>query len=236
MAKTIMITGASSGIGAYTAEYLSKKGYQLVLVARNEERLKSVADKLEEKYWIIPFDLLELERIEEIFQICSKQNIKLDGLVHSAGVTGITPVRKNNIEEMKNMMTINYFAFMELAKYFSQRKYSNDGGSIIAISSIASVSYAKGMANYTASKAAVNAAVKVVAKELAHRRIRVNALMPANIKTPMTDNLEEYYNWDNQIFGFIEIEQFANLVEYLLSDMSQYITGANIPISGGAII
>lgn len=234
MGKNILITGASSGIGRQTAHYLSELGYDVILVARNKEKLEQLAQELPNKSYIFPFDLTQLERIEEIFVFCREQELKLDGMVHCAGIGGNVPVRANEIEIMKNIMAVNYFSFVELGKYFSNRKYSNNGSSIVVISSLSSQTCYKGTGNYAASKNAVNTMVTVMAKEFTRREIRVNSIMPAYVKTPMTAHTDDFNDIENQQpYGFIEPEYIAYMIEYLLSDKAKYITGAHIPISAG---
>lgn len=239
--KNILITGASSGIGAAISEYLSELGYSVVLVARDKNKLEHVKARLCGKSIIIPFDLADLENIENIFLNCRESEIKLDGLVHCAGVNNDIPIQANNIEIMKEVTTINYYSFVELGKYFFKKKYSNDSASIVAISSSASISCTKGMCTYAASKAALNAAVKVMSKEYLKRKQRVNAILPTFVDTPMAARMDTILGdleqkIANQPLGLIEPKQIAYLAEFLLSDKSSYITGACIPVSAGASI
>lgn len=239
MGKKILVTGASSGIGAAVSKYLSEQGYFVVLVARNEEKLKKVQEELPGESLIVPYDLSDLENIENIFESCKNSEIKLDGLVHCAGINCDIPIRANDVEIMQEVTTVNYYSFVELGKYFNKKKYSNDKASIVAISSDASISCSKGMCTYAASKAAVNAAVKVMGKEFLKRKQRVNAILPTYVATPMVRNTSLGNLEDKaaafQPLGVIEPEQVAYLVEFLLSDKSSYITGAHIPVSAGAI-
>lgn len=241
MEKTILVTGASSGIGAAISEYLSEQGYSVVLVARNKEKLNQIANKLSGVNFIISYNLIDLEHIESIFIECRNNGIKLDGLVHCAGINNDIPIRANDIEIMKEVTTINYYSFVELGKYFNRKKYSNERASVIALSSSAAFSCSKGMCTYAASKAAINAAVKVMGKEFLKRRQRVNAICPTFVDTPMAARMDASLGdlekkISGQPLGLIEPAQLAYLAEFLLSDKSSYITGACIPVSGGAIL
>ncbi len=234
MARKILVTGASSGIGEQTVRYLSEQGYETILVARNEEKLKSLAGELPSPSYIFPMDLAELERIEDIFIFCQEKNIILDGLVHCAGLARHYAVKMNDIDDMHTTFRINYDAFIELAKYFSMRKYSNKGSSVVVMSSLSAITCRPSTLNYSSSKAALNTAVKVMAKELGKRAIRVNSILPGYVKTPMTADESLVADVQkSQPLGFIEPEYIAYMIEFLLSDKSRYITGANIPISGG---
>lgn len=233
MGKNILVTGASSGIGEATARYLSEQGYSLVITARREDKLQKLAEELPASVLVYPMDMLELDSIQGIFEFCREKEIKLDGLVHCAGIGGKNPIRTANIQDLEQVMRINYLAFVELMKGYTARKVSNDNGSIVAISSLASHTCYGGTGGYAASKNALNAIVKVMAKEYARRKIRVNAILPAMVKTPMTESDAEEEVKKNQPYGFIEAKQIAYMIEFLLSDKSRFVTGSEIPISGG---
>lgn len=233
MDKWVLLTGASSGIGRITALYLAEQGYKLALLARSEDKLATLSQEMKEASVLLPFDLTALDQIGEVFETCREQGIKLDGLVHCAGMGINTPVRGNNIEEMKSTMTVNYFSFVEMGKYFGLRKYSNEGASVVAVSSISPLTCYPGACNYAASKSAINAAVRVMSKEFMRRKIRVNAVLPGYVNTPLgpDENDPEYIA--QQPLGIIKAPYVAYLIEYLLSEKAKYITGTLIPISGG---
>lgn len=235
--KTYLVTGGSSGIGKAIALKLASEN-QVIIIGRDEDRLHEVAGQQKQ---IIPlkFDLYNLKDIRNIFELIDGMGYKLDGLIHSAGVAMSVPIGANDIEQMKQVMTVNCMAFAELMKYFSKKKYSNNGSSVVAISSLAAYVCTKGTGIYAASKSALNNLVKVSAKELTKRHIRVNAVMPAFVQTSMIsekdDQLDELIRKE-QPWGVIEPEQVAELVTFLLSDNSQMITGATIPITGGRVV
>lgn len=238
MKKYILVTGASSGIGEATARYLASCSYNLVLVARRKELLEKIAGELDTDVICIPFDLKNIEQIEDIFSGCKENGIKLDGMVHCAGINRDLPIAVNDIEIMEEVTRVNYYAFVELGKFFSKRKYSNEGSSIVAISSLAVVSRAKGMLTYAASKSALNTAVSVMAKEFVKRKIRVNSIMPAFVDTQMAKDMDTALGdletkLQKQPLGIIEPIDIAYLVEFLLSEKAGKITGAEIPVSAG---
>ncbi|MGP1470657.1 MAG: SDR family NAD(P)-dependent oxidoreductase [Schwartzia sp. (in: firmicutes)] len=233
MNKWILLTGASSGIGRVTAKYMDEQGYNLLLVARSKEKLEALAAELTHPALVFPFDLCALKDIGMIFEQCKVQGIKLDGLVHCAGIGDVTAVRANVIEDMEKTMTTNYFSFVEMGKYFSLRKYSNDGASIVAISSISPLTCYPGACNYAASKGAVNTAVRIMSKEFMKRKIRVNAVLPGYVNTPMGPEENDPAYIAQQPLGIIQAPYVAYMVEFLLSDKAKYITGTLIPISGG---
>lgn len=231
--KTILITGATSGIGLETAKYLKKNGYDLVLVGRNKEKVESVCSELNIFARYI-CDLEEIEKIGGIFKYCLDTNIKLDGFVHAAGYAINMPIRNYKLEHAEKQMKLNYYAFLELCKCFYSRKISNDGSSIVALSSISASKKLKGSVLYSASKSALNTAVVISAREYVKRHIRVNALMPAYVDTRMNEGLEDFIDIKKeQPMGLIPPVEVAKCIGFLLSDNSKYITGSLIPISAG---
>lgn len=239
--KNIMITGASSGIGEATARYLNKQeDVLLILVARNKTKLQALSEEFGENVKYIQYDLNNIEGIENIFLKCKEWNVKLDGLVHCAGVSYDMPIRTMNMESATNIYNLHVFAFMELGKHFGKKKYSNDDASVVTMSSLGADILSKGMCAYSSSKAAVNSIIKIMGKEMLGRRIRVNAVAPAYVNTPMVDEemLEDRIKQGTwlQELGMIPVEQVVYLIDFLLSKKSSYITGAVIPISGGIIL
>lgn len=231
--KIILITGCTSGIGLETAKYLYESGYKLLLIGRDEEKLKNLSCLLNEMPFFV-CNLNEIESIKNIFAFCQEGNIKLSGMVHSAGYAVNMPIKAFKIEDMERQMTVHYYAFLELCKYFSSKKVSLDNSSIVALSSLASMTKRRMSTLYAASKSALNVAVSVAAKEFAKRGIRVNSLMPAYVDTRMNAGLEDLIDVrERQPMGLIPPKEIAYLIEFLLSDKSRYITGANIPISAG---
>lgn len=237
--KKILITGASRGIGRGTAEYLLSQGAEVVLVARNKEKLIELEEQYPDKAHGYPYDLTDLEHIEEIFRFCVEKVGKLDGMFHAAGLSNNATIKSLEVDEMKSMFDVNYFSSVQLGKCFMNQKYSQKGSGIVYMSSLASFLCEKGMSQYCASKAAVNAFVSVMSKEGVKRRIRVNAIAPAYVDTEMAwgakEEHEDFDEYLNQIqpYGMIPVCQIANLAEFLLSARSSYITGAIIPVSGG---
>lgn len=239
--KTILITGASSGIGKACAELLAKNGNQLVLVARNQEKLESLKDSLPGTHLVVSYDLQDLENIKSIMDTVRNAGWKLDGMVYSAGVDATCPVKVNSIPLMVQAMTVNCFAFYELGKWFFSAKYSNTNASVVALSSVAAILCQKGQGPYSASKAALNSVVKTMSREFVKRKIRVNAVLPAGVSTPMAEEksilLAGVTDADEdkraESLGIITPQSVAESVEFLLSDKSLYITGELLKMDAG---
>lgn len=239
--KYIMITGATGGLGHALALQLSRSDNNVVLVGRDQDQLKKVVQEIRgENNISIPYDLCDLEHIEDIFIVCHNQGIKLDALIHCAGINKGSPIKVNDIDIMEKTMKTNIMSFVELGKHFCKKRYSNDGSSIVAISSAASQKSVGGMCVYSASKAALNSVVGTMARENIKRKIRVNAILPGYLEAAMHEEIlpikgdsEEEYIKEVQPLGRIEYMQIGYLVEFLISDKALYMTGSLIPVTGG---
>ncbi len=240
--KNIMITGASSGIGKGIAILLSKLGANAIMVARNEERLKETLNELDpgnHSYYLL--DLNHINEIKDMIDKVCCDGLKLHGLVHSAGISRTMPVQYLKLCDYENIMSVNFFSFAELVKQFANRKNSENGASIVAISSISSKVGARGLSAYCASKGALESAVRSMALDLAPRKIRVNSIDPGMIETEMYDGLKELVNTKNleaelkkrQIMGIGKPIDVAYTAAFLLSDASQFITGTSMIVDGG---
>jgi len=240
--KNIMVTGASAGIGKGIAIFLSKLGANIIMVARNEERLKETYNELEPgNHFYYSLDLNDLDEIENMISNVCSDGLRLNGLVHSAGISKTVPLQYLKINDLRNIMTVNFYSFVELVKHFSKRKYNDKGGSIVAISSISSRVGARGLAAYSASKGALDSAIRSMALELAAKNIRINSVAPGMIATEIYNGLKELVNnkdfetelQKRQIMGVGKPKDIANAAAFLLSDASQFITGTSIVVDGG---
>ena len=233
--KRVCITGGTSGIGLETVKLLSSMDYEIVLLGRNTEKLEKVRSEYPACVRAYTLDISNLDEIGPVFLDLEKNGLTLDGLVHCAGVEGeLTPVRKIDYHKLEDVMRIHFLSFVEMGKWFYRRKLSNEGSSIVGMSSLAAMKCQRNVLDYASSKQALNVAAKVMAKEFMKRRIRVNTIMPAYVDTPMSANSEGILDLDSvQPMGMIKPVQIAYLIEFLLSDKSEYITGAAIPVSAG---
>jgi NAD(P)-dependent dehydrogenase (short-subunit alcohol dehydrogenase family) len=240
--KNILVTGASSGIGKSTAILLSRLGAKVVLIARNEERLRETCSKLEgrgHQYYCL--DLAELEKIEPLISQICVDSFKFNGLVHAAGEYQRIPVQNLNPDTVARIMTVNYYSFIELVRVFSKKKFNHNGGSIVAISSIAGVTGSRGLVSYSGSKGALDSAVKSLAADLAPKNIRVNSVAPGFIETELYYNIlktvdkEKFEEWlgTRQLLGLGKPEDVANAAAFLLSDAAGFITGISLIVDGG---
>lgn len=237
--KKILIIGATGGIGKCLSKYLDEMGYEMILAGTKMEQLLELRSKLTNVLNCFIIDLTKESSVDELFQNIRAKKIKLDGVVYAAGIEGVLPVKVIRRDFMRRVMDINCFGFVEVCKQMASKRNSNDGASIVAISSMASIEKYVGEISYDMSKAALDTAVKTASKELIGRKIRVNSVLPATTETLMIEKVRERIpDFDEKIkdiqtFGIIEPENIATLIEFLLSDKSLYITGDCIPVGAG---
>ena len=237
----ILITGATSGIGkALALELLRNNENTLCLVARRLDKLNEIYGAYGNRCVLIDADLSVLHKIGSIFDRIS--GVKLDGMVHCAGVSPLMKVADNDTLSMLQTFNVNYFSFVELCKYFYDSKYSNNGASIIAMSSIAASAVPYRQTIYSSSKAALEQSIKCIAKEFLPKKIRVNGIAAGAVETEMFNELEK--NSDNlkvhiekyYPLGIINPNKIVKTIIYLLSDDSIHLDGTIIRYDSGFMI
>ena len=239
--KNIIITGASSGIGRTCAISCSKMGANVILVARNKERLNSLFAKLEKGYHLnYCLDVTKYDQIEPLISDAVCKVGKISGFIHSAGLELTMPLKMLKPKHYEETFAVNVFSGFEFIKILTRKKYLGENASFIIISSIMGLLGQKGISVYSSSKGAIVNGIKSLALELADKYIRVNSIAPAIVKTEMTQNLFSKMSENNMKeiekmhpLGFGETEDVANACIYLLSDASKWITGTNLIIDGG---
>ena len=237
--KRILVTGASSGIGRACAIMASRLGASVVMVARDAGRLEETLGQMPAgRHQVFSFDLSVFEHYDELFNSCTAEQ-KLQGIVHAAGICPVMPVQIISLTMMREAMDINYFVFLELLKWFAKRRYSI-GGSVVGISSVSGVAGWTGGSLYGGTKGAMDSSVRSLAIELAPKNIRVNSVVPSNIRTPMLDELISVGGEETlrqimvkQPLGVGEPEDVAHAVAFLLSDAARFITGTQMVVDGG---
>lgn len=235
--KTVLVTGASSGIGRGIAVACSRMGAKVFINGRNEGRLQETLSQLEgENHIIVAGDLTDSSVIKTVVSSLPK----LDGVVHCAGV-GTRVLCKNIVEsDIDQTININYKAPVMLQTEILKQKKINKGASVVFIASISFDSPTVGNALYSASKGALISYANCLQLELAPRMIRVNCISPAMVWTDLIFKgglTEEELQADEQTYPlkrYGKPEDVANLAVYLLSDASSWMTGSNVKITGGA--
>ena len=240
--KKILVTGASSGIGRATAIYCAELGAQVVLLGRDQERLEETLRAMNGgNHMVLMQDLGKDEDVTPLFNSMVADGIKLDGLVHCAGISYVMPLKSLTRERLHSVMNTNFYSFIELSRLFVKKKYSCDGASVVGISGALVSHPRKYELGYIASKAARESAVQVMAMECGDRRIRVNCVSPGNVRTEMVERImEEQGNRElleqtaqRAILGWQQPEDIAKICAFLLSDASTAITARVIQSDGG---
>ncbi|MGH1518930.1 SDR family NAD(P)-dependent oxidoreductase [Chryseobacterium sp. JK1] len=240
--KTILITGASSGIGRSCSVECSNSGADLILVGRNFDELQKTATMLnpEARVEIIAEDITQSDNLEAV--IAEKVAIlgKISGFIHCAGIEKTLPLKKHSPQLYHDIFEVNVIAGFEIAKILSLKKYKNETCSFVLISSVAGMVGEPGKAAYSASKGAVIAGARSLAMELSRSNIRVNSISPAMVNTPilekMFDDIGDEASSEiikKHPLGLGEPKDVANACIFLLSDASRWVTGTNLVIDGG---
>ena len=235
--KTILVTGASSGIGRATAIECSKLGASVILTARNESRLQETIGLMEgDGHQLMVCDLSNVDEVRELIEKCPV----LDGIVNNAGMNRILPIQFVGPEDLKETMQVNALSPILLTQGLLKKKKIAKDGSIVFVSSIAGHTRSSvGNTMYCTSKGAITGFVKCLAKELAVRKIRCNEVLPGQAETSImahgavTD--EQLKEMESRIpmkrLG--EPLEIAEGIVFLLSNASSYITGSSLIIDGG---
>jgi len=240
--KNILITGASSGIGRECCIECSKRGANIVLVGRNQERLQDTLQNLAPgNHLVIQQELTEYEKLEELVSSAVGKLGKLHGLVHAAGSQITLPIKSMNKEKYDYLFNLNLLSGLELAKFISSRKrVSEERASFVFIASTMGIVGSPGMVGYSASKGALLAASRSLAMELAPRRINVNCISPGMVLTPLMEahmnilSKEQSEEREKRYpLGIGYPSDIANASVFLLSEASRWITGINLVVDGG---
>lgn len=241
--KVIIVTGASSGIGAQCAIDCSKMGAKVVLVARNVERLNQTLGQMEgEGHIVLPLDLSLSDGLKERIKDLVKQVGKINGVVNCAGMSSVTPLKLVTDELFDRFFHANVYSAINLSKEVSRvGNYDKEGGcSIIFFSSIMGLVGDKCKTLYSATKGALIAASRSMACELAKNNVRVNVVSPGAIETPINAKLPHMADPElrkelenKHLLGLGRCSDISNACIYLLSDAAKWVTGQNLIVDGG---
>jgi 3-oxoacyl-[acyl-carrier protein] reductase len=245
--KKAIVTGASSGIGKEIAKIFVKNGSDVAIFATNLEKIKHTVKELEDirvessqKILSKQVDVSNYSEVETAINEILQQLGHIDILVNNAGITKDSLLMKMPEEDFDRVIAVNLKSIYNTCKVLIRSMMKNRKGKIINISSIIGLIGNAGQSNYAASKAAVHGFTKSLAKEVGSRNICVNAVAPGFIDTKMTEVLPE--NIKEQMLNNIPLKRFgstqdvANLVLFLSSEMSDYITGQVFTVDGGMVM
>ena len=236
--KTILVTGATSGIGRAVSSYLLQAGANLIAVGRNAAQLDALEAEAPGRVRKVEFDLTDFSRYAEAFGTIGP----VDGVVCSAGITDNNPLRFFSIDRYQRVVDINQTAPIALIAQLARANQFKTPSSVVLLASILGPQIGmKGTAAYAATKAALTAYAKVMALELAHKLVRVNTVSPGMVRTELIANQsqvsEEALKLDMQRYPlgkrYAEPAEIAAVVRFMLSDASSFITGSDIVVDGG---
>ncbi len=240
--KTIVVTGASSGIGAQCAIDCATMGAKVILLARNQERLSDTLSKMTgEGHETISVDLSDTHSLKEtVKQIVTKHGV-ISGVVNCAGISSVVPLKLISEEALSDMIRINVYAGLFLTKEVCRMgHYDKQGTSIVFLSSVMGLCGENAKTMYSLSKGALQSAARSLAVELAPKKIRVNCVAPGAIETPI--NAKQPYMADSEKRAYLETQHplgigktsdISNAVIYLLSDAARWVTGQTLAVDGG---
>ena len=242
--QVVFITGGSRGIGKAIALKYAKNGYNIVI---NYVSDKTDTEKLEKEFketgaevLLVKADVSKAEEVEEVVKKAIEKFGKIDVLVNNAGITRDTLLMRMKEEDFDKVIEINLKGTFLVTKAITPYMMKKRNGRIINLSSVVGVSGNAGQSNYSASKAGIIGFTKSVAKELASRNIRANAVAPGFIDTDMTsvlsDEVKAGINAQIPMKRMGTAEEIANVVYFLGSEESSYITGQVINIDGGMLM
>ena len=244
MNKVALVTGATRGIGKQIALTFAENGYDVAINYRKEnaelENLKKEIEVNNVKCLAVQGDVSSFEDCERFVKEIIEEYGKIDVLVNNAGITKDTLLMRMKKEDFESVIDINLVGTFNVTKNVISHMMKARSGKIINISSVVGVSGNAGQTNYSASKAGIIGFTKSLAKEVASRNILVNAIAPGFIETSMTDVLKE--DIKEEIAKSIPLKRMgttkdvANLVKFLASDESSYITGQVINVDGGMLM
>jgi NAD(P)-dependent dehydrogenase (short-subunit alcohol dehydrogenase family) len=236
--KTIVITGASSGIGRSCATRLAQEGANLVLVCRNQAALQDSAPERVSKVCVC--DLTNEDAVKSFVSELKQEIGPVYGWVLSAGIHDLRPLMMESTRSLWNMWAVNVQGSLGLLAVALKSRLLVRGGSVVLFSSAAAHVSGAGLVSYAASKGAIEAATRALALELAPSKIRVNAIAAGVVRTPMSERYLSKLSADqvgkleaDHPFGFGQPEDIAGPVSFLLSEDARWITGSVLVVDGG---
>ena len=242
--KTVLVTGASRGIGKEVALKYAENGYDVVInYVSSKTDVKALEDEFKEKgvdCLTLKADVSKQEEVQELVDKAIEKFRKIDVLVNNAGITRDNLLMRMSEEEFDKVIEINLKGTFLVTKAVTKYMMKKRNGSIINLSSVVGVAGNAGQCNYSASKAGIIGFTKSIAKELASRNIRANAVAPGFIETDMTnvlsDSVKESIHNQIPLKRMGKAKEVAELIYFLGSEKSSYITGQVINIDGGMVM
>jgi len=237
--QVAVITGAASGLGLAAAKKLSAEGVRLALLDAKIDLLEEIKNDFKNEVETYKIDITNEGAVKNIASTIEKRFERIDILINSAGITGITNVKthETSTENVRSVFDVNFFGAYFTSKYILPVMLKKNYGRILHIASIAGKEGNAGMLAYSASKAAVIGMTKVQGKEYAETGITVNALAPAVVRTALVDAMPEeqvkYMTDKIPMKRCGTLEEVANIIAYIVSPQNSFTTGFTFDLSGG---
>lgn len=232
-----VVTGASSGMGRDISLALAQAGAKILAIGRNEKRLAEVQAQVPDLIFPAQLDVCDSKTMEATIGAFVQKHGKLNGGVHAAGICGITPLRRGNTDSSRIIMETSFWAGMDFLRLVTKSTLSVQKTSTVLISSVCAHSHEKGMFAYTAAKAALESGMKAAAKEISLKGHRVNAIIPGWVQSSMANQLSELSDTESVCskhpLGVGVPEDITEMVLFLLSDASRWMTGSSVVMDGG---
>tara|TARA_Y100000996_G_C22496441_1_gene632509 strand:+ start:484 stop:1215 length:732 start_codon:yes stop_codon:yes gene_type:complete len=238
--KKVFITGASGGIGSSVCKKFQNNNFTLILTSSSDEKLSSLKDDYGKNHYYYKMDLSDESSIKDCTSQISKDHKDLSVIVNNGGMTQDNLILRMNSDQWSKVIKTNLDSSFHIIKSLLPNMITNRYGKIIGISSVVATTGNPGQTNYVASKSGMIGLYKSIAHEVAKRNINVNIVSPGFITSDMTNKLSD--NQKDDILMKIPMKKFgdptdvANLVYFLSTDDSSYITGQNFNINGGMLM
>lgn len=243
--KLYLISGANGAIGRAVAKALDKNGARLILLGRSTASLREFTetDLKTSGHTAVSIDLEDVNSIESEIKDAVLLAGKIDGFVHAAGLGDVRPLKMTTPSFLTKILNVNFVSFIEIIRVISSPKLRGDALRIVGVSATGSFLGNSTKTAYCASKAAMDAAVRCLAKELAAKNVRINTVAPGATRSQMMDDLLNLPGGDEalrkiterQFLGVCEPADIAEGILFLLSDSSRMISGTCLPIDGGKL-
>ena len=238
--RKVLITGASGGIGSAICKKFNNKNYKLVLTSSSDEKIDQLKKNYSSENFYYKVDLSDPENLQKCLDVMSKEHKDISVIINNAGITEDNLIFRMRDKQWFNVIQTNLSSNYQIIKSLLPNMLSKKYGKIIGISSIVGNTGNPGQANYVASKSGMIGLYKSIALEVAKRNINVNVISPGFISTTMTDKLSddqrESYLSKIPMYRFGKPNDIANIVYFLASEDSSYITGQNIHVNGGMLM
>lgn len=241
-----VVVGASSGIGRQIALDLAKSGANVLAVARNEKRLRELQENFPERISISILDVLEADQEAwgDMIGAFVEKHGKINGGVYTAGIAGTTALRVYDVDLAYRIFETSCWGMIRFMQTCSKKKYAEKGSSFVVFSSIAAHRGNKGKFAYSGAKAAVQAEVRSIAKEICRDMHRINSISPGWVTTELTNGFKSRTGMErpqdvanmNLLEEAGQPKDISGMTLFLLSDAAQWITGTDIVIDGGSLI